>query len=249
MDLQCTDVEEAKRKLLDEILTSAMNKPFYKNLLLQGGFNYEDDSNRNACDVMGNLLSSAIISIAERGDFQKWKSQAEIRLLCLGGVMDLRVFYDVVGESCRPEIEAYLLVESSWDFEGDFEAISQKVRRVLRSQDYTTSIDWEEEGEQDDHDHVNGRYVNKEHKELFDLYDAASTEKEKDDIHKRCISLYKTEAKKNSPLALFYLGVAYLNGSNVKKDMKEGRRLLERAHELGVERAMDVLVPYFADYR
>lgn len=110
-------------------------------------------------------------------------------------------------------------------------------------------IDPNREEDIPDDDPINGRYVNREHQELLHRYDAANTEKEKNELHKQSIAICKKEVKKSNPLALFYLGVAYLNGSNVKKDVQKGRRLLEQAHELGVKRAMSFLVSYFEDYR
>lgn len=131
--------------------------------------------------------------------------------------------------------------------------ILKEIKKRIKEKSYRVdcmpnSIDPNREEEFDDHDPVNGRYVNEEDEALLLQADAATTEEEKKSIHKKCIAIYKKESKKNNPLALFYLGVAHLNGSDVKKDLQMGRLLLEKAHALGVKRAMDFLVMYFDDY-
>lgn len=102
----------------------------------------------------------------------------------------------------------------------------------------------------EDHDPLNGRYVNAEHEKMLLAYDKACEEKnqaEQDRIFKEELVLLKREAAKESPLAMFYLGVCYCNGSGVEKNLPKAKELLTKARTEGVERAETFLAMYFGD--
>ena len=103
-----------------------------------------------------------------------------------------------------------------------------------------------------DNDPINGRFVNARHKKLCVESDWRGVRGEKDEerekqIHREEVEIFKEEAAKNNPLGLFYLGVCYLNGSDVEKDLHKGKVALQRAYKLGVERAKDFLLMYFGE--
>lgn len=101
-----------------------------------------------------------------------------------------------------------------------------------------------------DHDILNGLYVNADHEELIRLERVAEEKNnhaELDRLHKEEVTLLKHVAQhKNDPLAKFRLAVLYLNGSlGVEKNLRVGKLLLLQARASGVRRASDFLVSYF----
>ena len=103
-----------------------------------------------------------------------------------------------------------------------------------------------------DNDPINGRFVNARHKKLCVESDWRGVRGEKDEererqINREEVEIFKEEAAKNNPLALFYLGVCYLNGSDVEKDLHKGKVALQHAYKLGVRRAKDFLLMYFGE--
>jgi len=104
--------------------------------------------------------------------------------------------------------------------------------------------------EQGDNDPINGRFVNAQHKRLLVELDwmgykgVKDPEREKQILEEE-MEILKDEASKNNPLGLFYLGVCYVTGGRIPKDLVKGKAALEQALELGVERAEDFLVMHF----
>ena len=101
-----------------------------------------------------------------------------------------------------------------------------------------------------DNDPINGRFVNAHHKKLLVEHDwmwhrGEKNEAREAEIFAEELEIFKEEAVKNNPLGLFYLGVCYVNGSGLPKDMVKGHDALYRAYKLGVKRAADFLFRYF----
>ena len=102
----------------------------------------------------------------------------------------------------------------------------------------------------EDHDPLNGRYVNPEHERLLLAYDKACAENDevaKDKCYREALEVEKQEAAKGNPLAMFYLGVHYCRASGAEKDMAKAKELLIKAHNAGVERAETFLLSDFGD--
>ena len=102
----------------------------------------------------------------------------------------------------------------------------------------------------EDHDPLNGRYVNPEHERLLLAYDKACAENDevaKNKYFREALEVEKQEAAKGNPLAMFYLGVYYCRASGAEKDMVKAKELLIRAHNAGVVRAETFLLTDFGD--
>ncbi len=102
----------------------------------------------------------------------------------------------------------------------------------------------------EDHDPLNGRYVNPEHERLLLAYDKACAENDevaKNKYFSEALEVEKQEAAKGNPLAMFYLGVYYCRASGAEKDMAKAKEFLIKARNAGVERAETFLLTDFGD--
>lgn len=102
----------------------------------------------------------------------------------------------------------------------------------------------------EDHDPLNGRYVNSEHEKLLLAYDKACKENDKEAQQQYADKAHeevKREAAKDNPLAMFYLGVYYCRARGPEKNMAKAKELLTKALNAGVERAETFLLTDFGD--
>jgi TPR repeat protein len=134
---------------------------------------------------------------------------------------------------------------TTYQYGGDIDVIEMEIGKML-------GIECSESapGFYEDHDPLNGRYVNAEHEKMLLAYDKACEEKnqaEQDRLFQEELELMKREAVNGSPLAMFYLGVSYCNGSGVEKNLPKAKELLTKAKIAGVERAETFLSMYFGD--
>ena len=229
----------------DRIYRRATQRKFFKELLERAKASIVGDS-QTISDIMGGMLGSAIWALAHDEPFEGWKSQAGVALICLGGIeIDLQDFFLKVKDECRDEIKACFYAETTYQFGGDLDVVEAEVGKMLGDECGETDPDYDE-----DHDPLNGRYVNAEHEKMLLAYDKACEEKdqaEQDRIFHEELELLKREAANGSPLAMFYLGVSYCNGSGVEKNLPKAKELLTKAKIAGVERAETFLSMYFGD--
>ena len=229
----------------DRIYRSATQRKFFGELLERVRASIVGDP-QAISDIVGSMLGSAIWALAHDEPFDIWKSQAEVSLICLGGIeMDLQGFYSMVKGECHDEISACFYAETTYRMGGDIDIIEEEVSKMLGDERDEAAPNYD-----DDHDPLNGRYVNAEHEKMLLAYDKACEEKnqaEQDRISKEVLVLLKREAAKESPLAMFYLGVSYCNGSGVEKNLPKAKDLLAKAKTAGVERAETFLSMYFGD--
>lgn len=135
--------------------------------------------------------------------------------------------------------------EITYQYGGDIDVIEMEIGKMLGIECSESAPGFDE-----DHDPLNGRYVNAEHEKMLLAYDKACEEKnqaEQDRIFQEELELMKREAVNGSPLAMFYLGVSYCNGSGVEKNLPKAKELLTKAKIAGVERAATFLSMYFGD--
>lgn len=59
--------------------------------------------------------------------------------------------------------------------------------------------------------------------------------------YKRAFQLFQIAAGKGDPNGMFYLGTLYISGNGVAADIREGKKWVQKAADLGVEEAKDVL--------
>lgn len=229
----------------DQIYRSATQRKFFKELLDCVKTSVVGDS-QTISDIMGGMLGSAIWALAHDETFEGWRSQAEVALICLGGIeIDLQDFFLKVKDECQDEISACFYAETTSQLGGDIDVVEAEVGKMLGDVCGENDPDYDE-----DHDPLNGCYVNAEHEKMLLAYDKACEEKnqaEQERISKEVLVLLKREAAKESPLAMFYLGVSYCNGSGVEKNLPQAKELLTKAKTAGVERAETFLSMYFGD--
>ena len=263
----------------DRIYRSAARKPFFQHLLDYAKKTIIGDS-REIRNLMVGMLGTAIWYIAHYAPYAQWKSQAEVSLYLLGGFrLNLHKFYALVKRECKKEIKACFYVDTLYQMDYDIDLIEEDVNGILGNdcmediqnfdeeydlldddnvliQDEVNTIfnnEYREihpEDEDDEHDPLNGRYVNAEHEELLLAHDKACKENnqsEQDRIFKEELALFKREAQKETPLAMFYLGVCYGKGNGVEKNMSKAKELLTKAKMAGVKRADDFLFYFFED--
>ena len=136
-------------------------------------------------------------------------------------------------------------LETTYQYGGDIDVIEMEIGKMLGIECSESAPGFDE-----DHDPLNGRYVNAEHEKILLAYDKACEEKnqaEQDRIFQEELELVKREAVNGSPLAMFYLGVSYCNGSGVEKNLPKAKELLTKAKIAGVERAETFLSMYLGD--
>ena len=116
----------------DQIYQSATQKAFYQDIL-----NYIQitiDGNTDLIsDILGGMLSTAIWYHAHDESFDGWKNQAEVSLLCLGGIdINLQEFFSEVKSKCTNEIQACFYAESKYQLGGDIHVIEEEVVKILK---------------------------------------------------------------------------------------------------------------------
>lgn len=113
------------------VFNLARQKPFFEAFSKEVRETIAGDQ-QTISDVIGGMLGEAIWHQACDDSFEDWKNKAEVRQLCLGGVIfDLEKFYRLVADNCKAEIDACYLIETLPACGTSVFEIEKEVERVI----------------------------------------------------------------------------------------------------------------------